>query len=188
MKINQISSSFNSTNNRIYFKARDNEEEYVYIPLVWETESDTYQSTMRPQENPSDQTQTSQKNPSKFRKITGGVITTVGTVSVLPSAIEGGAKSIAHTVDSVKDSVKSSVDSIQEIRDYTRTKLGKNKTGETNQDENQIHEENNISNHGLEEEIAAGTVTVPHHDIEDDEIDDEFEENEDETTGLNIEI
>jgi len=115
MRINPIT-MFNNNAYRVNFKA-GNEEEYVYVPLIWDKEDyDSAEFSNKPQElqngtQPAN-TNVTKKQGSKFKRFAAGAAGTVGTVTLLPGGVEKVAKDMETSVVATKDSLNNTIDAI----------------------------------------------------------------------------
>jgi len=169
MRINPITMITNNIY-KVNFKAKNNDDEYVYVPLIWDNEnSDSveisnsghqYQSN-----NPTTPQNTSQDSTSNsgFKKFTRRAVGTVGTITLLPEGIKKVAKTIDNTVVDVKDSINNTIDSVAEIREHTRAVFHKDdsKNSETLEQ---------FNNTGHTESLLAGETPVDEHNLDFDRL------------------
>ena len=112
MKINSVS----MINNNVYkvnFKAQNNDnDEYVYVPLIWDNEEfDSVEFSTNPQNSqvqsqpwsqPSNPT-TRNNQGSKFKKYATNAAKTIGTITLVPAGVEKVAKDVNNTITATKD-------------------------------------------------------------------------------------
>jgi len=109
MRINNIDNKYRNVV-FTYFRGTDNEDEYVYVPLVWNELPDTFSSSSYDKSAP-------KKNNGIFKTTLHGL----GTVSLLPVAtdkIGNGIKSISGKLHEVTSSVKEDIaGTVQDLKD-----------------------------------------------------------------------
>lgn len=124
MKINPI---LPKTLSRISFKS-DNEDEYVYVPLVW-NESDSYQCSYKDKKSDKSQESPKEKTKPKFKlkKWATTITSTVGAATIIPAGVEnavktvdGTLKKIENTLEESKNSINNTLDSINDIKEHAR--------------------------------------------------------------------
>ncbi len=134
MKINPVSIISNNIY-KVNFKAQNNDDEYVYVPLIWDDEKfDSVEFSTNQQNSqaqPRDQISTptiGNNQGSKFKKFATKAAGTVGTLTLVPAGVEKVVKGVENTVTSTKDSINNTMDSVAEIKDHARTLFHKDKT------------------------------------------------------------
>lgn len=165
MKINPIT-MLNNNVCKVNFKAQNNEDEYVYVPLIWDNESydsvEFSDSAVRNQNGANSNgvqgTTPQGGKSSRFKKIATGAAGTVGTVTLIPAGIEKVAKTVENTVTTTKDSINNTVDSIAEIKEHTRAVFHKDKPAQDLADRHEA-----AGNHDTES-LLAGETPVQNHD------------------------
>ena len=164
-----------------YFKGVDNEDEYVYVPLVWNEEPDSFSKSYT--------TEQPKKKNGIFTKVLGGF----GTVTVLPAAAEqvgNGIKNVSgkiHEVtSSVKEDITGTVQDLQEIKQGIRDAKDKfKKTSDENPQETQDDlttedlDKNKISENQIEEtddnDIPEELDNSDDDDFDDSSFDSDFD-------------
>ncbi|MCM1339421.1 MAG: hypothetical protein NC191_07100 [Muribaculaceae bacterium] len=140
MKINPITMISNNVYKVNFKAANNNDDEYVYVPLIWDNESyDSVDFSKTQGQNQQGNTPTgapqgnqpanpnSQNQGSRFKRFATKAAGAVGTVTLVPAGIEKVAKGVENTVTSTKDSINNTMDSVAEIKDHARTLFHKDK-------------------------------------------------------------
>ncbi len=163
MKINPITMISNNVY-KVNFKAQNNDDEYVYVPLIWDNENYDSVEFSKPQNQRQPQNETPPEsqpgNPqnanqgSKFKKIATKAAGAIGTVTLVPAGIEKVAKGVENTVTNTKDSINNTMDSVAEIKEHARSLFHKDKAQESvNTPEHTEHTES----------LLAGEAPVQDH-------------------------
>ena len=160
MKISAINVYTQLAKKAVSFKGED---EYVNVPLVWETpQRDTFQN--------SQQTNQTSNKPNKLSRLGTKIATGTGVVTIIPSTVEAACNKVADAIQTVKTSYERSVDNIQEMRDYTKQKFHNAEQQEgtrvVEESTEAIVSSNNNENHtGVEKSSTEG---LGHHNRVDD--------------------
>lgn len=154
MRINPISLA-SSNIHRVNFNARNDDDEYVYVPLIWDKEDyDSVEFSNKPQNSqnsiPLAGTDTAPKKGSKFKKIATGAAGAFGTVTLLPEGVKKVATSVEDAAVSTKDSINNTIDAFAEVKDHVRELKNKDKT-----------EQDTTNEHPQEQQTSAGTDSAP---------------------------
>lgn len=148
------------------FKGYDNENEYVYIPLVWNSPKDTY--TPSGKEMPPAQTP-----PKKKKGKLGKIFGTLAGVTVAPTAVAqagDGIKSISGKVHEVTSQVKDDLSgSIQDIHDM-KDELQGTKENLTNDTQNQNNDNNDdsVNNNNIHHDDSVNNDDKDNNNVDDD--------------------
>ena len=173
MKISAIRTF--SVKNQINFKQHE-DDEYVYVPLVWNDEVDTYQSSKKPSVEPV----SNGNSDSKFKKVKKGLAWIGGGIVAAPTVVESTAKTVEKTITSTEVSFNNSVDSLARMRDKTQQLFHKNKQEQAAQvSHDNAHEESGDNDYS--EHIANSGDEHHFSDVNSDEHDsyDEYSEDQD---------